>query len=134
MKIKNIELPIIIEGMNAIAQEKIPFPVAMEIAEISEKINSYAKIYADAEKKIFVAYCRRDEEGNPVTPEGEKVKDGKLYIHPDNIEKAAEELKELREYDIKFDFNQIDIGRHRKKMDEISVPPAALMTVKRFFK
>ena len=125
MKIKLGELKNIIEGMQDIANKDMPATFSYWI---TKTIPVLIKEHQDVEKSrndLCMKYCKKDDEGNPVTKKDEHEND---VYDIENMDEFNEELVELMNVEIEIKFTPILIDR----LENIDISPVTLIKLNKF--
>lgn len=87
MKIKNSEIVRIFNQIGEIKKKRLPVRLGFAINRNVSSLESVAMDYEKARREIFLKYCKKDENGNPVI-------EGDEYVLSDR-KSYGEEMKEL---------------------------------------
>ena len=104
VEIKTKELVECFEALQEVSKKEFPARAAFKIARLMREINNEYQLYEKSRNDIVMRYVERDENGDPVRLDDERVK-----IQSGKMEECSKELNELMETTLNINVEKINL-------------------------
>ena len=137
MKIKTFEIGMVGNILTKLTNERLPFGISLELAELLLIVESKTSWYQSERMKILNDYLKKDDDGNFIQVLDENKKGTGTWEVLEGREKELEvAIEELNKTEISLDFNPINLSEKVKdgekeitleeKLSTIEIEPLTL--------
>lgn len=123
MRIKNSNLLSAVHPLQELLKQDLPVSVGWPITKAVKKLNENIATFHEYRSKIVEKYCKKDDNGKPITKDGQ-------YVFECEMTEMNAEIKQLLDQESEVAIDPVSVAA----FGDVKIPPQILLSAEFLFK